>query len=158
MQGADAQRAAHGGAARQPLHRASTTRAVGETPEFDPSMAAIRPPYTAMMSQYVRSELNYKSDLTYYILGGGIGPWEWGSASNGFADVSRIAARGVLAQPRHAAIRRFAATTISPRPTFATELHALAPDAGAGRARARGHAPVRSGPHDVHPRRRAGDA
>jgi len=63
-------------------------RVVGETPEYDPSMAAIRPPYTAMMSQYVRTELNYKTDLTYYILGGGIGPWDWGSANNGFADVS----------------------------------------------------------------------
>ena len=63
-------------------------RVVGETPEYDPSMAAIRPPYTAMMNQYVRSELNYKSDLTYYILGGGIGPWDWGSAGGGFPDVS----------------------------------------------------------------------
>jgi carboxypeptidase C (cathepsin A) len=62
---------------------------VSETPDFDPSMAAIRPPYTAMFSQYVRSELNYKSDLTYYILGGGIGPWDWGTGGRaGFPDVS----------------------------------------------------------------------
>jgi len=59
-----------------------------ETPDFDPSMAAIRPPYTAMFNQYVRSELGYKTDLTYYILGGGIGAWEWGSAREGFPDVS----------------------------------------------------------------------
>lgn len=63
-------------------------RAIAETPEFDPSMAAIRPPYTAMLNQYVRAELNYKTDLTYHILGGGIGPWDWGSANSGFADVS----------------------------------------------------------------------
>jgi carboxypeptidase C (cathepsin A) len=62
--------------------------ATGETPEFDPSMAAIRPPYTAMFNQYVRGELNYKSDLVYYILGGGIGPWDWGSGRGGFPDVS----------------------------------------------------------------------
>jgi carboxypeptidase C (cathepsin A) len=38
----------------------------------------------------VRSELGYKTDLTYYILGGGIaGPWDWGSAGGGFPDVSR---------------------------------------------------------------------
>ena len=61
----------------------------GETPEFDPSLAAIRPPYTAMFNQYVRSELNYKSDAVYYILGGGIGPWDWGPGGrNGFPDVS----------------------------------------------------------------------
>jgi carboxypeptidase C (cathepsin A) len=63
-------------------------RATAETPEFDPSLAAIRPPYTAMFNQYVRGELNYKSDLVYYILGGGIGPWDWGSGRAGFPDVS----------------------------------------------------------------------
>ena len=64
-------------------------RAISETPDFDPSLAAIRPPYTAMFNQYVRSELGYKTDLTYYILGGGIGPWDWGpSGRNGFPDVS----------------------------------------------------------------------
>jgi len=41
-----------------------------------------------MFNQYVRSELAYKSDLTYYILGGGIGPWDWGSGRQGFPDVS----------------------------------------------------------------------
>ncbi|MFB3902828.1 MAG: S10 family peptidase [Acidobacteriota bacterium] len=53
-------------------------RAVGERPEFDPSMAAIRPPYTAMFNDYVRRSLGYKTDLHYYILGGGITtPWEF---------------------------------------------------------------------------------
>jgi carboxypeptidase C (cathepsin A) len=61
--------------------------AAGERPDFDPSMAAIRPPYTALFNDYVRGALGYKSDLTYHILGGGIGPWEWGT-NNGFADVS----------------------------------------------------------------------
>jgi len=61
--------------------------AASETPDFDPSLAAIRPPYTAMFNDYVRGELGYKSDLTYHILGGGIGAWDWGT-SNGFADVS----------------------------------------------------------------------
>jgi len=65
--------------------------ATGETPEFDPSLSAIRPPYTAMFNQYVRAELNYKSDLTYYILGGGIGPWDWGTGGRaGFPDVSGL--------------------------------------------------------------------
>jgi carboxypeptidase C (cathepsin A) len=62
--------------------------AAAERPDFDPSMAAIRPPYTAMFNDYVRRELGFKSDLTYHILGGGIGAWEWGSAGNGFADTS----------------------------------------------------------------------
>jgi carboxypeptidase C (cathepsin A) len=62
--------------------------AATDTPEFDPSMSAIRPPYTAMFSHYVRTVLGYKSDLTYHILGGGIGPWDWGSAGEGFPDTS----------------------------------------------------------------------
>ncbi|HEY6546596.1 MAG TPA: peptidase S10 [Vicinamibacteria bacterium] len=63
--------------------------AAGERPDFDPSMAAIRPPYTATLNDYVRRELGYKSDLHYYILGGGIGaPWDFGRAGAGFADTS----------------------------------------------------------------------
>ena len=58
-----------------------------ERPDFDPSMAAIRPPYTATFNDYVRRELGYSSDLEYYILGGGIGaPWNWGS-DNEYVDV-----------------------------------------------------------------------
>jgi carboxypeptidase C (cathepsin A) len=38
-----------------------------------------------MFNDYVRRELGFRSDLTYYILGGGIGTWNWGS-QNGFAD------------------------------------------------------------------------
>jgi carboxypeptidase C (cathepsin A) len=62
--------------------------AAGERIEFDPSMAAIRPPYTATFNDYVRRSLGYESDLHYYILGGGIGPWDWGSAGEGFPDTS----------------------------------------------------------------------
>ena len=49
--------------------------------------SAIRPPYTAAFNNYVRTELGYKSDLEYYILGGGIGQWNWG-VNNGYADTS----------------------------------------------------------------------
>lgn len=59
----------------------------GEGPGFDPSMTAIRPPYTAVFNDYVRRELGFKSDLEYYILGGGVGRWDWG-VNNGYADTS----------------------------------------------------------------------
>ena len=62
--------------------------AATDRPDFDPSMAAIRTPYTAMFNHYVRTALDYESDLTYHILGGGIGPWDWGSAGEGFPDTS----------------------------------------------------------------------
>lgn len=47
-------------------------------PGFDPAMTAIRAPYTAAFNDYARRELGYESDLQYYILGGGIGPWDYG--------------------------------------------------------------------------------
>lgn len=60
-----------------------------EAAEFDPSMTAIRPPYTAMFNQYVRAELDYKTDMTYYVLGGGILSWDYGEQNkNRYVDVS----------------------------------------------------------------------
>jgi carboxypeptidase C (cathepsin A) len=56
-------------------------------PEFDPSMAAIRPPYTATFNDYVRRELGYESDLPYEILGGLYGKWDWGQG-NSYADTA----------------------------------------------------------------------
>jgi carboxypeptidase C (cathepsin A) len=62
--------------------------AAGEEYEFDPSMAAIRPPYTAAFNDYVREELGYESDLHYWILGGGIGRWDFGDQGR-FPDTSK---------------------------------------------------------------------
>jgi carboxypeptidase C (cathepsin A) len=62
--------------------------AAGNDPDFDPSMTAIRTPYTATFNDYVRRELGFKSDLEYYILGGGItSPWNW-NVNNGYANTS----------------------------------------------------------------------
>jgi len=55
---------------------------------FDPSMSVIRPPFTATFNNYVHSELGYKTDLEYYVLGGGVTDWDWGSAGDGFPDTS----------------------------------------------------------------------
>lgn len=59
----------------------------GDGTDFDPSMTAIRPPYTATLNDYVRRELGFESDLEYYILGGGVGRWDW-NVNNGYADTS----------------------------------------------------------------------
>jgi carboxypeptidase C (cathepsin A) len=55
--------------------------------ESDPSMNAIRPPYTATFNSYVRADLGFKSDLEYYILGGGVGRWDW-NQNNGYANTA----------------------------------------------------------------------
>jgi carboxypeptidase C (cathepsin A) len=60
----------------------------GDSANEDPSMNAIRPPYTAAFNDYVRRDLGYKSDTEYFILGGGItSPWNFGNG-NGYADTS----------------------------------------------------------------------
>lgn len=60
----------------------------GNNTDFDPSMTAIRPPYTATFNNYVRRDLGFKTDLEYYILGGGItSPWNW-NTNNAYADTS----------------------------------------------------------------------
>ena len=52
--------------------------AVTEMPEFDPSMLAILPPYTASFNDYVRSELGFETDLTYEALSFSVNEkWEW---------------------------------------------------------------------------------
>jgi carboxypeptidase C (cathepsin A) len=66
-------------------------RAIGENPSHDPAMAAIRPPYTATLNDYIRRVLGYKTDLPYHILGGENKLWEkwdWGSAGAGHPDTS----------------------------------------------------------------------
>lgn len=59
------------------------------TPEFDPSMSAIMPPYTAMLNDYLGRTLGWKSDDQYFIFGRGINEqWDWGKASDGMPDTS----------------------------------------------------------------------
>ena len=67
-----------------------------DSTDYDASESAIRPPYTTTFNNYVRSELGYKTDLEYYILGGGIGPWNWGT-NNNYVDTS-VALRNALAK------------------------------------------------------------
>ncbi len=71
----------------------------GDGPDFDPSMTAIRTPYTAVFNDYVRRQLNYKSDVEYYILGGGItGPWNW-NTNNAYADTSQALSSAMRKNP-----------------------------------------------------------
>jgi carboxypeptidase C (cathepsin A) len=54
---------------------------------FDPTVTAIRPPFTATFNDYIRGELGFQSDLEYFTLGGGIEHWDW-EAKNRYADTS----------------------------------------------------------------------
>ncbi len=66
---------------------------------YDPSESAIRPPFTATFNNYVRSELGFKTDREYYILGGGVGEWNWGSAGQGYPDTSEALRLAFIKNP-----------------------------------------------------------
>lgn len=54
---------------------------------FDPTSAAILPPYTSAFNNYLRTELNYKSDAPYRVFAydqPGFRTWDWGNAEQGF--------------------------------------------------------------------------
>ena len=67
-------------------------------PEYDPSMAAIRPPYTAAFQHYVATELGFTSDEQYHILGGGFTQWAW-NRDNSFVDTSEALRRAFTHNP-----------------------------------------------------------
>lgn len=50
---------------------------VGDTPSYDPSAAAIFPPYTATVNHYLRDELGFEDDRVYEILTGNVHPWSY---------------------------------------------------------------------------------
>ncbi len=73
-----------------------------QSPDYDPSEAAIRPPYTSTFGNYVKQELGYQTDLVYWVLGGGIGPWEFpvtGAGRNGFPDTSEMLRHAFVLNP-----------------------------------------------------------
>jgi carboxypeptidase C (cathepsin A) len=54
---------------------------------YDPASAAILPPYTSAYNHYLRTELNYKSDMPYKVFAWdepSFQKWEWGNAVEGF--------------------------------------------------------------------------
>jgi carboxypeptidase C (cathepsin A) len=54
---------------------------------YDPTSAAILPPYTSAFNHYLRTDLNYKSDMPYRVFAydePGFQKWDWGNAEQGF--------------------------------------------------------------------------
>lgn len=61
--------------------------AAGEQHEYDPSYVTVQGVYTAMINDYVRTELGFESDLNYEILAGLYMHWDFG-AQNEFVNVA----------------------------------------------------------------------
>ncbi len=60
---------------------------VTERPEYDPLMTATSGPYTATFYDYVRSDLNFESDMAYEIITDFVWPWSYSEFENQFVSV-----------------------------------------------------------------------
>ncbi|WP_328755632.1 S10 family peptidase [Geomonas propionica] len=65
---------------------------------FDATVTTIRPPFTSAVNAYLREELGYQSDLEYFVLGGGIGRWDW-EAKNSYADTGENLRNAMVKNP-----------------------------------------------------------
>jgi carboxypeptidase C (cathepsin A) len=58
----------------------------------DPSYSAVQAPFTQMFNDYIRTELNYKSDAPYHILDFAVNrQWNWQNAAPGFPGYPDVA-------------------------------------------------------------------
>ena len=70
-----------------------------DRPEYDPSYAAIQGPYTALFNNYVRTELNFESDLPYEILTGRVQPWSFQPYENRYVNVAETLRSAMTQNP-----------------------------------------------------------
>jgi carboxypeptidase C (cathepsin A) len=73
--------------------------AVGDRPEYDPSYAVVQGPFTALVNQYLRSDLKYETDLTYRILTDRVQPWNYGNAKNRYLNVAPALRQAMTKNP-----------------------------------------------------------
>jgi carboxypeptidase C (cathepsin A) len=71
----------------------------GEYWEHDPSMSAIMGPYTAALNDYVRTELEFKSDLPYEILTSRVRPWGFDNVQNEYLNVGETLRKAMSMNP-----------------------------------------------------------
>src|SRR5580704_15560659 len=71
-----------------------------DTPFYDPTGSATQPPFTSVFNNYLRTELNYKTDMPYNVRAQNAGiQWDWGSASEGFPDTASAMRQAIVKNP-----------------------------------------------------------
>ncbi len=60
---------------------------VTEKPEYDPLMTTVAGPFTAAFYDYLRSELNFESDLPYEVSSESVWPWSYAEFENQYVNV-----------------------------------------------------------------------
>jgi len=74
----------------------------GDDRQYDPTSAAILPPYTSAFYNYLRTELNYKIDMPYRVFAYeevGFQKWEWGNAVEGFPSTAGGLRSAIIKNP-----------------------------------------------------------
>jgi carboxypeptidase C (cathepsin A) len=72
----------------------------GSSTSYDPSnTGTISGPYAAGVMSYFGKELNYTNDLTYYILGGGLGRWNYSNVQNKYLNVAEYLRQAMSNNP-----------------------------------------------------------
>jgi carboxypeptidase C (cathepsin A) len=74
-----------------------------DTRFYDPTSSETQPPFTSVFNDYVRRELNYKTDMPYYAVAynvwGAAFHWDWGSAEEGFPDTASALRQAMVKNP-----------------------------------------------------------
>jgi carboxypeptidase C (cathepsin A) len=73
--------------------------AAGEVPDADPSFTAIMGPFTSALNNYLRTELNYESDLVYEIITGRVHPWKFDNTENRYLNVAERLRQALTQNP-----------------------------------------------------------
>jgi len=71
----------------------------GEQFDHDPSLTNILGPYTGTFNDYVRRELEFKSDLPYEILTDKVRPWSYAEHENKFVNVAETLREAMTSNP-----------------------------------------------------------
>ncbi len=72
---------------------------VTEQAEYDPLLTNVIGPYTAAFYAYIRSELNFESDLPYEILSEKVHPWSFAEFENRYLDVAETLRKAMTYNP-----------------------------------------------------------
>ncbi len=74
-----------------------------DTPFYDPTEAAVLPPFTSAFNNYVRTELGYKTDMPYQVFPADQNffesSWNWGSGIGGFPDTATALRAAIVKNP-----------------------------------------------------------
>jgi carboxypeptidase C (cathepsin A) len=72
-----------------------------DTRSYDPTGSATQPPFTSVFNNYLRTEMEYKVDMPYYVMArdAGFDKWDWGSAIEGFPDTASAMRQAIVKNP-----------------------------------------------------------